>query len=125
MKPLLLLNPQLNLLVALLAERRSILYEAIGMHVSVSSCVIDKLHPTIAANHQKNRHSNKFYLTPTIFYKVHVIAFMTDFKEQGNRLFSERRYTEAVEAYSSAIVSVLYHRQYTIYDFTLHQYNRY
>ena len=33
---------------------------------------------------------------------------MTDFKEQGNRLFSERRYTEAIEAYTSAIVSTLY-----------------
>ena len=31
---------------------------------------------------------------------------MTDFKEQGNRLFSERRYNEAIEAYTSAIVRV-------------------
>ena len=31
---------------------------------------------------------------------------MTDFKEQGNRLFSERRYTEAIEAYTAAIVRI-------------------
>lgn len=39
------------------------------------------------------------------YSNVFVIVFMTDFKEQGNRLFSERRYTEAIEAYTSAIVS--------------------
>lgn len=32
---------------------------------------------------------------------------MSDYKEQGNRLFSERRYSEAIEAYTAAIVSTL------------------
>lgn len=55
------------------------------------------------------------------YSKVFVIALMTDFKEQGNRLFSERRYAEAIEAYTSAIVSILLYQAVIVQSVPTHR----
>ena len=59
-------------------------------------------------------------------YSTHPLILMStsrgagEFREQGNRLFSERRYTEAIEAYTSAIVSILIRMQsYESFDVDL------
>ena len=100
-------KPSFTVLPALVvvAGKESILYEVEGMHANVSYSSLLR-HIIVIAIILTRAHQHSLTIMSTS-------RGAGEFREQGNRLFSERRYTEAIEAYTSAIVSeVIYVGQY-------------